>query len=91
MKPLLSERKKLYRKPESEAEIAAINERLRPLWAEIYLCRDIERHSEDIRSKLRDVRGAVRRQRREDIFREEQQMAKQPPVLLHNSSLSFTA
>lgn len=44
MKPLLSERKKLYRKPESEAEIAAINERLRPLWAEIYLCRDIERH-----------------------------------------------
>lgn len=56
--PLLAERKKLYRKPGNEAEIAAINERLRPVWAEIYLCRDIEKHSEDIRKKLRDVREA---------------------------------
>lgn len=57
-KPLLAERKKLYRKPNNDAEIATINERLRPVWAEIYLCRDIEKHSEDIRKKLRDVREA---------------------------------
>ena len=57
-KPLLAERKKLYRKPGNEAEIAAINKRLRPVWAEIFLCRDIERHSEDIRKKLMDVREA---------------------------------
>ena len=56
-KPLLEERKKLYRKSGNEAAIAAINERLRPVWAEIFLCRDIEKHSEDIRKKLRDVRG----------------------------------
>lgn len=60
IKPLLLERKKLYRKPGSEPEIAAINKRLRPVWAEIYLCRDIEKHSEYIRSKLRDVREAQR-------------------------------
>ena len=59
-KPLLAERKKLYRKSGSDAEIATINEQLRPMWAEIYLCRDIERHSEDIRKKLRDVRNAER-------------------------------
>ena len=57
---MLLERKKLYRKPGSEPEIAAINKRLRPVWAEIYLCRDIEKHSEYIRSKLRDVREAQR-------------------------------
>jgi hypothetical protein len=60
IQPLLAERKKLYRKPGNEAAIAAINEQLRPVWAEIYLCRDIERHSEDIRKKLRDVREAQR-------------------------------
>ena len=59
-KPLLAERKKLYRKPGNEETIAAINEQLRPVWAEIYLCRDIEKHSEDIRNKLRDVREAQR-------------------------------
>ncbi len=59
-KPLLAERKKLYRKPGNDAAIAAVNERLRPVWAEIYLCRDIEKHSEDIRKKLRDVREAQR-------------------------------
>ena len=47
-KPLLAERKKLYRKSGNEAEIAAMNEQLRPVWAEIYLCRDIEKHSMEI-------------------------------------------
>lgn len=59
-RPLLAERKKLYRKPGNDAEIATINERLRPVWAEIFLCRDIEKHSEDIRKKLWDVREAQR-------------------------------
>lgn len=71
-KPLLAERKKLYRKPGNAAEIAVINERLRPMWEEIYLCRDIERHSGNIRKKLRNMREA----QREDIFREDRQKAK---------------
>jgi len=75
-KPLLAERKKLYRKPGNEAEIAAINERLRPVWAEIFLCRDIERHSEDIRKKLTDVWEAQRGQRRENVLSEDRQRAK---------------
>lgn len=61
--PLLAERKKLYRKPNSEAkaaEIALINERLRPIWAEIYLCRDIDKHSKDIGRKLNDIHAAQR-------------------------------
>lgn len=75
-KPLLAERKKLYRKPGNEETIAAINEQLRPVWAEIYLCRDIERHSEDIRNKLRDVRAAQRGTWREDIFKEDRRRGK---------------
>lgn len=59
-KPLLAERKKLYRKPGNDAEIAAINERLWPVWAEIYLCRDIEKHSMEIQKKLRDIDEARR-------------------------------
>ena len=75
-KPLLAERKKLYRKPGNEAEIEAINERLRPMWAEIYLCRDIERHSEDIRKKLRAVLEAQRGMWREDAFKEDKRHEK---------------
>jgi len=59
-KPLLAERKKLYRKSGNEAEIAAMNEQLRPVWAEIYLCRDIEKHSMEIQKKLRDIDEARR-------------------------------
>ncbi len=58
--PLLSQRKKLYRKPENEAAITKINEQLRPIWAEIFLCRDIEKQSEDIHKKLSDMRKAKR-------------------------------
>lgn len=70
-KPLLAERKKLYRTPDNEAEIAAINEQLRPVWAEIYLCRDIEKHSEDIRKKLRDVREAQQGRQNERAWEQE--------------------
>lgn len=59
--PLLAERKKLYRKPDAQARINEINERLRPVWAEVYMCRDIEKHSEAIRKELGSVRATVRR------------------------------
>ena len=64
--PLLSQRKKLYRKPNNESTIAEMNELLRPIWAEIYLCRDIEKHSEDIHRKLSDMRKAKSSRNREE-------------------------
>lgn len=61
-KPFLAKRKKLYRKPGNETGVSALNEQLRPIWAEIFLCRDIEKHAADIRRKLIDVRDAQRGQ-----------------------------
>lgn len=59
-KPLIAERKKLYRKPDGQVRIDEINEQLRPVWAEIFLCRDIEKHSVDIHKTRDDIRAAQR-------------------------------
>ena len=72
-KPLLAERKKLYRSMDGQARIDEINEQLRPVWAEIFLCRDIEKHSTDIRKTLTDVRAAHSRGQSIKVSREDRQ------------------
>ena len=70
--PLLVERRQQYKRPGSETRIAEINAQLKPLWAERYLCRDIEKHSLDIAGKLRHVQ-TIERERRIQMHTEKHQ------------------
>ena len=53
--PLLAERKKHYRTPDSEEGIANLNEQIKPLRRELGLCGDIEKRSTEIHEKLHAV------------------------------------
>lgn len=50
---LVTQRRKLYRTAPGSLEIEVLNQKLRPLWKTVWLCRAVEEHSLEIEKQLR--------------------------------------